>query len=211
MCIRIKSLLHLNWYHKESLWTDKEAMLLSLEVKEIAAIDLLSPCGTIFWIVRNKIQVSIKINWRNTKSGSLRSLSVPSVGFCEHHTDFSFHFHAAMCPPLFYPPSESDRWPLVDLVGVLLPGTWQGPWRRLLSSLAELKGICVSSAEALPQFLMVSSTDHEGRIKLRPRLSLGFGLCSRAIESNTFCLLPELLQTAAKAVWQGQRTDSREG
>lgn len=128
-----------------------------------------------------------------------------SVGFCENHTDF--HFHATMRPPLFYPHCRSDKWALVDLVGVLLPVTWQGSRQRLLSSLEELKGIYVSSAKALLQFLMFSSTVHEGRIKLRPWLSSGFGLCSGAIESNTFCLLPELLQTAAKAV---TRTEDRQ-
>lgn len=116
-------------------------------------------------------------------------------GFYENHTEFSFHFHATMYPPLLYPLCRCDRWALVDLVGVLPPVTWQGPWERLLSSLADLKGICVSSAEALRQFLMFPSTAHEGRIKFRPWLRI-----SGAIESNTFCLLPELLQTAAKAV-----------
>lgn len=82
MCIRIKSSLHLNWYHKESLWTDNEAMLLSLEVKEIAATDILSPCAY-FELSGTKNPVTINTNWRNTRSDSLRSTTVPSVEFYE--------------------------------------------------------------------------------------------------------------------------------
>lgn len=77
-------------------------------------------------------------------------------------------------------------------------------------SLEELKGIAVSSAEALLQFLMFSSTVHEGRIKLRPWLSLGFGLCSRVIKSNTLCLLPGLLQAAAKAVTRTEQLQQKQ-
>lgn len=94
------------------------------------------------------------INQRDTRSDSL-SLCL-RWDFVKPIPCFSFHFPVTMLVSstnILYPSRWFERWALADLVSVQLSVTSQAPCWGLLSSLADLKGMCVSSTDALLQFL----------------------------------------------------------